>query len=62
MRQGFTNVPPACSDSHLARMEVKVVRREWHRRIPDYHLASGTELVYTPTLRQVNHLPLVFEP
>jgi cytochrome P450 len=51
-----------CLGSHLARMELRVVLREWHKRIPDYHLAPGTDLVYTPTLRQVNHVPLVFGP
>ena len=51
-----------CLGSHLARMELRVVLREWHKRIPEYHLAPGTELVYTPTLRQVNHVPLIFGP
>lgn len=49
-----------CLGSHLARMELRVALREWHRRIPDYHLAPGTELVYTPALRQIERLPLVW--
>src|SRR5262249_11530915 len=51
-----------CLGSHLARMELRVVLREWHNRTPEYHLAPGTELVYTPTLRQINHVPLIFGP
>ena len=34
--------------------------REWHRRIPDYTIAAGAELVYQPALRQIDSLPLVF--
>ena len=49
-----------CLGSHLARMELRVALREWHRRIPEYHVAPGTNLVYTPGLRQIEHLPLVF--
>ncbi len=51
-----------CLGSHLARMELRVTLREWHRRIPDYSIAPGTELVYQPGLRQIESLPLVFEP
>jgi cytochrome P450 len=51
-----------CLGSHLARMELRVALREWHRRIPDYHIAPGTELVWMPGLRQVERLPLVFGP
>jgi cytochrome P450 len=43
-------------------MELRVALREWHRRIPDYHIAPGTELVWMPGLRQVERLPLVFGP
>jgi cytochrome P450 len=49
-----------CLGSHLARLELRVALREWHRRIPEYHLAPGTELVYSPALRQIDRLPLVF--
>jgi cytochrome P450 len=51
-----------CLGSHLARLELRVSLREWHARIPDYSLPSGAELVYTPAMRSVEHLPLVFEP
>ena len=49
-----------CLGSHLARLELRVVLREFHRRIPDYSLAPGTTLQYTSGLRSLHHLPLVF--
>jgi cytochrome P450 len=51
-----------CLGSHLARLELRVALREFHRRIPDYSLAPGTVLEYTPGLRSLHTLPLVFEP
>lgn len=49
-----------CLGSHLARVELRVALREWHRRIPDYHVAPGAVLAYSPGLRQIDRLPLVF--
>jgi cytochrome P450 len=51
-----------CLGSHLARLELRVALREWHRRIPDYHIEPGAELVWTPMLRAVHAMPLVFSP
>ena len=51
-----------CLGSHLARQELRVALREWHRRIPDYHIEPGTNLVWTPMLRAVHEMPLVFTP
>ncbi|HUE59293.1 MAG TPA: cytochrome P450, partial [Acidimicrobiales bacterium] len=51
-----------CLGSHLARMELRVALREWHRRIPEYHIEPGTELVFSPGLRQLDRLPIVFGP
>jgi len=48
-----------CLGSNLARLELRVAMREWHRRIPEYSLAPGTELVYQMGLRQIDTLPLV---
>lgn len=49
-----------CLGSHLARLELRVAMREWHRRIPSYSLAPDTDLEYTPALRQIEYLPLVW--
>jgi cytochrome P450 len=49
-----------CLGSHLARRELRVALREWHRRIPDYQLKPGLELEYPPGLRMVQNLELVW--
>jgi len=49
-----------CLGSHLARQELRVALREWHRRIPEYSLADGHTLVYTPAVRSIDHFPMVF--
>jgi cytochrome P450 len=54
--------PHRCLGSHLARLELRVALEELHRRIPDYRVADGAELTYSPGIRQADHLPLVFTP
>jgi cytochrome P450 len=49
-----------CLGSHLARMELRVALREWHRRIPEYSLEPGHTLVYTPAIRSIEHFPMLF--
>ncbi|HZU80717.1 MAG TPA: cytochrome P450 [Acidimicrobiales bacterium] len=49
-----------CLGSHLARVELRVALREFHRRIPEYWLPEGTVLEYTPGLRSLHHLPLAW--
>ena len=50
-----------CLGSHLARRELRIALREWHRRIPDYSIKPGhEELVYPPGLRSVQNLTLVW--
>jgi cytochrome P450 len=49
-----------CLGSHLARLELRVALSEWHRRIPDYRIPDGTELVYSVNPRAPHNLPLVW--
>ena len=49
-----------CLGSHLARMELRVALREWHKRIPDYEIEDGHTLVYTPGIRSIDHFPMRF--
>lgn len=48
-----------CLGSHLARLELRVALREWHRRIPDYCVKPGVELDYTAGIRTVEEFPMV---
>jgi len=57
---GFGGGVHRCLGSHLARRELRVTLREWHRRIPDYQLKPGIELKYTSGLRTVENLELVW--
>ena len=58
--RAFGGGPHRCLGSHLARLELRVALREFHRRIPDYEIPPGVELKYTSALRSVQALPLVF--
>ncbi len=57
---GFGRGIHRCLGSHLARLELRVAIGEWHRRIPEYRIPDGVDLEYTPLLRQVEQLPLIF--
>jgi cytochrome P450 len=48
-----------CLGSHLARLELRVALREWHRRIPDYSVKPGAELNYTAGIRTLDSFPMV---
>lgn len=56
----FGGGPHRCLGSHLARMELRVALEEFHKRIPDYKIADGTEIHFSPGIRQAENLQLVF--
>ena len=57
---GFGGGVHRCLGSHLARMELRVTLEEWHARMPDYRLADGLDLRYSPGIRQIDNLELVW--
>jgi cytochrome P450 len=58
----FGGGPHRCLGSHLARMELRAVVREWHKRIPEYRLKQGTGIVWNSSmLRGVDHLELEWD-
>lgn len=48
-----------CLGSHLARQELRVAIREWHRRFPEYSIRPGAKLSYTTGIRSVDHFPML---
>ncbi|MFA7323476.1 MAG: cytochrome P450 [Candidatus Nanopelagicales bacterium] len=52
-----------CLGSHLARMELRTVLREWHKRIPSYRIKPGTQIEWVASsLRGIDYLPLEWTP
>lgn len=58
----FGGGPHRCLGSHLARLELKIAIEEFHKRIPEYAVADDADLYYSPGIREIRELPLVFEP
>ncbi|WP_280231715.1 cytochrome P450 [Nocardia cyriacigeorgica] len=50
--------PHRCLGSHLARRELRIALEEWHKRIPEYHIAPGAELLETGGQLGLTSLPL----
>jgi cytochrome P450 len=50
-----------CLGSNLARLELRVVLREWHERLPNYRIAPGAELLFSPGVRSVDRFPMVLD-
>jgi cytochrome P450 len=53
--------PHRCLGSHLARFELITAMEEWHRRIPDYAIEPGEVPRYSPGIREVQYLPIVWD-
>jgi len=56
----FGGGPHRCLGSHLARLELRVAIEEFHRRIPEYEIVEGTDIHFSPGIRQADRLPLTF--
>ena len=56
----FGGGPHRCLGSHLARLELQVALEEFHRRIPEYAIADGAEIHFSPGIRQAERLPITF--
>ena len=53
--------PHRCVGSHLARREISIALREWHKRIPHYHIANPSAVVeHTGGVLGIEKLPLVW--
>jgi len=53
-----------CLGAHLARRELRLVVEEFHKLIPDYELAPGTQprVVWPSSTLHLKSLPLIFPP
>ncbi|WP_245905853.1 cytochrome P450 [Mycolicibacterium palauense] len=59
---GFGGGPHRCLGSHLARVELQMALRVWHRRVPDYALKPGAELRFTTGVRAAHAFPMTLGP
>jgi cytochrome P450 len=50
--------PHRCLGSHLARHELVIALEEWHKRIPDYRLADGAEILEVGRSSGPDSMPL----
>jgi cytochrome P450 len=57
---GFGAGPHRCLGMHLARHELEVVVREWHKLIPNYEVEQGTIVVERGHQLSLRSLPLVW--
>ncbi len=53
--------PHRCLGAHLARLELRTALREWHRRIPDYHITPDSQpLEHASLVLGLDTLPLTW--
>jgi cytochrome P450 len=50
-----------CLGSHLARAELQIAVEEWHRRIPDYRIPEGEEVLAHGGQISLVNLPLTWD-
>lgn len=53
--------PHRCLGSHLARRELRIAVEEWNKRIPEYRLVPGTQLIETGGMIGLTSLPLEWD-
>jgi cytochrome P450 len=53
--------PHRCLGMHLARHELVIALTEWHKRIPDYEIATEEQLYERGAQLSINKLPLRWE-
>ncbi|MBV9450253.1 MAG: cytochrome P450 [Streptosporangiaceae bacterium] len=53
--------PHRCLGMHLARHELVIAVSEWHKRIPDYEIATTEQLYERGAQLSINRLPLRWE-
>jgi cytochrome P450 len=60
----FGRGPHRCLGSHLARLELRLILEEWHKRIPEYTLADGNEpqMPWPTGTMGLTSVPLTFKP
>lgn len=58
---GFAGGPHRCLGAHLARQEMIIAAEEWHKRIPDYRLASSGSVQERGGMLTLFDLPLEWD-
>jgi cytochrome P450 len=60
----FGRGPHRCLGSHLARLELRIILEEWHKRIPEYSLAGSKEpqMPWPTGTMGLKSVPLEFRP
>ena len=54
--------PHRCLGMHLARLELRIMLEEWHRRIPHYRVEPAAKLTERGVQLTLTSLPLQWEP